>query len=386
MNARPATNNLIRAAPAPVPSAERVVPIDVIRGVALAGVLLVNLVTDFRTPLSANILGQHEPYGWGGTLALPIFRSLIEFKAITLFSFLFGVGVAIQAERVSSQQRIRFFVRRFTALLAIGLIHILFIWNGDILTLYALCGLVLIPLLRLPEYVLFVLGLGLIVWPNMAPFPAAFPTTATLKALAAGALHAYGKGTWPEIFAYRMRETRLLIVPLLMLSLPRTLGLMLWGIGTWRKGWMENNPRWWRWAAILGATLGIAGQRLGIGEAETIGLALVYAAVLLLWNPYVPWIAAAGRMALTNYLLQSVIFGFVFYSYGLGLYGRIGVVATLLGGVFVYCIQLAMSDWWLKRFRFGPCEWVWRSVSYLQWQRLVHQNHLTVSRTAAGRR
>src|ERR1051326_2403905 len=131
-----APDPLIRVAAAPASSAERVVPIDVIRGAALAGVLLVNLVTDFRTPFSANILGQHEPYGWGGTLALPIFRSLIEFKALTLFSFLFGVGVAIQAERVSSQRRIRFLVRRFAALLAIGLIHILFIWNGDILTLY----------------------------------------------------------------------------------------------------------------------------------------------------------------------------------------------------------------------------------------------------------
>lgn len=150
-----APNTEIRPAVAPVASAERVVPIDVIRGAALAGVLLVNLLTDFRTPLSANIMGSHEPYGWGGALVFPIFRSLVEFKAFTLFSFLFGVGVAIQAGRVSSQQRIRFLARRFGALLAIGLIHILFIWNGDILTLYAICGLVLMPLLGLPEYALF---------------------------------------------------------------------------------------------------------------------------------------------------------------------------------------------------------------------------------------
>ena len=288
--------------------------------------------------------GQHEPYGWGGALVFPIFRSLVEFKAFTLFSFLFGVGVAIQAGRVSSQQRIGFLARRFGALLAIGLIHILFIWNGDILTLYAICGLVVIPLLRLRDYALFVFGLALIIWPNIAPFPVVFPATATLKSLTAGALHAYGKGTWHQLFAFRLLETRLLILPLLMLSLPRTLGLMLWGIGAWRKGWMENNPRLWRWAAILGTTVGIAGHWLRVGEAESIGVALVYAAVLLLWNPRAPSIAAAGRMALTNYLTESVIFGFIFYSYGLGWFGRIGVVATLLGGVVVYGLQLVFSQ------------------------------------------
>ncbi|MFL6451989.1 MAG: DUF418 domain-containing protein [Bryobacteraceae bacterium] len=307
----------------------------------------------------------------GGALVFPIFQSLVEFKAFTLFSFLFGVGVAIQAGRVSGQQRMRFLARRFGALLAIGLIHVLFIWNGDILTLYAICGLVLIPLLGLPEYALFALGLSLIVWPNIVPLPVAFPATATLKSLTAGALHAYAKGTWQELFAFRMRETRTVIVPLLMLSLPRTLGLMLWGIGAWRRGWMESNPRLWRRAAILGITVGIAGRRLGFGEAENVGVALAYAAALLLWNPRAPWTAAAGRMALTNYLLQSIIFGFAFYGYGLGWYGRIGVVATLLGGVLVYFIQLAMSHWWLKRFRFGPCEWLWRCASYGQWQPLV---------------
>jgi uncharacterized membrane protein YeiB len=98
-----------------------------------------------------------------------------------------GVGVAIQAGRASSEARGWFLLRRFGTLLAIGLVHMLFIWNGDILALYGVCGLLLIPLLGLPEYALVVLWLGPILWPNVASYPVAFPVTATLKSLAAGA-------------------------------------------------------------------------------------------------------------------------------------------------------------------------------------------------------
>lgn len=73
-------------------------------------------------------------------------------------------------------------------------------------------------------------------------------------------------------------------------------------------------------------------------------------------------------MALTNYLLQSIFFGFVFYSYGLGWFARLGIGITLAGGLAFYCAQLAWSRWWLQRFCFGPFEWLWRSVSYLEWQ------------------
>jgi len=113
--------------------------------------MLVNLLTNFRVSLPAHILSLDEPLGWQGAHALVILREFIEFKALTLFSFLFGVGVAIQAEHIPGQLRRWFLIRRFGALLAIGIIHMLFIWNGDILTLYAICGFALIPLLGLPE-------------------------------------------------------------------------------------------------------------------------------------------------------------------------------------------------------------------------------------------
>jgi protein-S-isoprenylcysteine O-methyltransferase Ste14 len=108
----------------------------------------------------------------------------------------------------------------------------------------------------------------------------------------------------------------------------------------------------------------------GDDRIGTIPLALAYFAAILLWNPPMPWVAAAGRMALTNYLLQFVVFGFIFYGYGLGQFGSWGVGLTCAAGLVFYCAQLAASHWWLQRFHFGPFEWLWRSVSYRQWQPL----------------
>jgi uncharacterized protein len=99
-------------------------------------------------------------------------------------------------------------------------------------------------------------------------------------------------------------------------------------------------------------------------------LALAYGACLLAFQgkskfgPPSQYFAAAGQMALTNYLMQSILFSLVFYGFGLGLIGQLAPLPCLLGGIAFYAMQLAASRWWLKRYRFGPCEWLWRSLSY----------------------
>jgi uncharacterized membrane protein len=125
----------------PTAEAERVLSIDVLRGIALSGVLLVNLLNGFRVSLSGHILGNDEPLGPGGSILL----------------------------------------RRFGALTVLGLIHLIFVWNGDILTLYGICGLILIPLLRLPSAALAGLGALLIAAPHIALPPVRFPTTQRCK-------------------------------------------------------------------------------------------------------------------------------------------------------------------------------------------------------------
>ena len=364
----------------PVAATERVVSIDVLRGVALLGVLLVNLLAGFRVPLAGHILGLDEPLGPGGSFLLSLVSAVIEFKAFTLFSFLFGVGVAIQAGRTAAAKSTRFLLRRFGALMAFGLIHLLFVWNGDILTLYALCGLILIPLLRFPPAALAGLGALLIAAPIVAPLPVPFPDDAVLRQLAAEALHAYRTSRWHELFAFRWRETQLLVVPLLLLSLTRTLGLMLLGIAAWRAGLFDGRRGMWRWILIAGAAIGLASLVVRNEQIATISLAFAYGAGILVWNPHAPLLAAGGRMAFTNYLFQSIFFGFAFYGYGLGWFGRLGVGITLAGGVVFYCAQLVWSRWWLRRFYFGPLEWLWRSISYLEWQPFLRAEWRTLSR------
>src|SRR5262249_17412496 len=133
----------------PIASSERYAALDIMRGAALYGVLIVNLLTVFRISLFSHLLGVDAPEGTFGSTMSALLSILIESKAFALFSFLFGVGAALQAGRAARPAR--FLARRFLVLLAIGLLHLLLIWNGDILTLYAVCGLLLIPLLRLPD-------------------------------------------------------------------------------------------------------------------------------------------------------------------------------------------------------------------------------------------
>ena len=141
------THSVLSKPMLPVPADERNVALDVLRGAALFGVLMVNLLVGFRVSLFEAIFTFHTHPGRANHAVDILIAWLFEFKALTLFSFLFGVGVGLQAERAAAHgmSAPRFFIRRFVGLLAIGLCHMLLIWNGDILTLYAVCGLLLIP-------------------------------------------------------------------------------------------------------------------------------------------------------------------------------------------------------------------------------------------------
>ncbi|MEO6724682.1 MAG: DUF418 domain-containing protein, partial [Blastocatellia bacterium] len=221
----------------PVAAAERYVALDALRGAALLGVLLINLDSGFRGSLLAHILNFHTHPGWANRATDILLAWVFEFKAFTLFSFLFGVGVGVQAERAAARGRkaASFLARRFAVLLAIGLVHILLIWNGDILTLYAVCGLLLIPLVRLPARWLAALGLAVVALSPYLPFfGSLFPTEAAMRAQAALATRVYAMGSFTEIMALRFNEAVHFIAPLLIGSLPRTFGLMMLGIAAWR--------------------------------------------------------------------------------------------------------------------------------------------------------
>lgn len=369
--------------------------LDVLRGLALFGVLLVNLLTFFRVSLFQHISTFHSHQDWANRATDVLMAGLLESKAFDLFSFLFGAGVAVQAERAAGRAigAGRFFVRRFLLLLGIGLFHMLLISNVDILVLYAVCGLLLIPTLPLTPRTLGVLSVCAIALPYVTPISLPFPSFEIVRAHAERATQIYREGTFFEILAFRAQETVKFIAPLLVGVFPKTLGLMLLGMAAWRWGVLRD-PWFYRrllWAVLLiGGIIGgvltsmrvitdSTGVRFGLPSAlfdlgSHMPLALAYAAGLLLWlgdrppSRLTAPLAAAGQMALTNYLTQSLVLGFIFYGYGLGLIGQLGPAIAALIGMALYLGQLSISRRWLRTWRFGPVEWLWRSLTYRQRQ------------------
>jgi uncharacterized protein len=375
----------------PVTQAERYASLDALRGVALLGVLLVNLLGDFRVSLPEHILTFHTHPGWANRVVDVLVAGLVEFKAFAVFSLLFGVGIAVFAERAAAREvaATRFLVRRLFVLLALGLCHMLLIWNGDILTLYAVCGFLLLPLLRLPASALAVAGIVGLVLSFILPLDFLWPGLEPLHDLADEAREIYSRSSLLDVLAYHWRETRLLILPLLVISLPKTWGLMALGASAWPAGLLRdpNRYRVLLWVVTLvGVVVGGSATALSVYSTSTgqpspvslllleagssVPLALGYAAglLLVLRSPLAsaaarPF-AAVGRMALTNYLTQSVVLSILFYGYGLGLYGRLGSAPAILIGMALYAGQLTVSWAWLQRYRFGPVEWLWRSLTY----------------------
>jgi uncharacterized protein len=273
---------------------------------------------------------------------------------------------------------------------------VLLIWNGDILTLYAACGLLLIPFTRVAPRSLLAAGCAIVlVAPYLPYFGDFIPSEEALRAQATLDHRIYGSGGFLEVAALRIREWPTFIVPLLIASFPRTLGLMLIGMAASRSGALRNIAAYRRVLVrslpIIG-TAGVAMAAVQVWARETeaplhwtvallepyasLLLAFAYVAALLLWLTARPararglarLLAASGRMALTNYLAQSVLFSVLFYGFGAGLYGRLGSAPASLIGIATFVAQMVFSHWWLTRYRFGPAEWLWRSITYARRQ------------------
>ncbi|MEO5915140.1 MAG: DUF418 domain-containing protein [Luteolibacter sp.] len=381
---------------APVPENERQAALDVLRGVALFGVLWVNLLTEFRLSLFEHLFTFHTHPGIVNEWIDLVTTWLVEYKAFTVFSFLFGVGIGIQTERktLRGARGSGFLLRRFAILFIIGIVHMFLIWNGDILCLYAICGLLIIPFLRLPTWLLVCLGVAAISF-NFTPLFGAFlPSEKMMRVHAASATPIYASGSFTEILDLRRSEAWSFMIPLLTHALPKTFGLMLLGMATWRAGILKRPAAHRRFLAIffvvatlVGASAtsfifwsAIVGKELPapvlVDALSYIPLALGLASGLTLWLSYprtgcfIDLLAAAGRMALTNYLVQSIVFSLIFYGYGLQLFGKLSPAPTAIIGVAVFSFQLVVSITWLRCFHFGPPEWLWRSLTYESWQRM----------------
>ena len=358
--------------PMPTPTAERIDAIDVLRGIALFGVMAINLVMEFRVSIFDQFRGPRM-------LASPIDRAIeailaqaVELKAFALFSLLFGAGLAIQFDRLAtSERRTALLVRRLAVLLVFGVIHLCLIWNGDILTEYAIAGFIVLPLLFGPRWLLTLAALvSLALYLAMQAFPPAglFPSRAAIWQDVMDANRIYATGGFVDVLAFRLREIPL-IASLHAFVFLRTIGLFLVGALAWRTGIVQN-PRGLFAIALPAIGLGAGLLYRGIEPLGTIVLALGYGAAILgiahfeRGKKLLGWAAPLGRMAFTNYVAQSIIFGWIFYGYGLGLFGRLGITPALAIGLIVYAAQVRFSTWWLRHYRYGPLEWLWRSLMY----------------------
>lgn len=378
----------------PIPPGRRISSIDVLRAIALFGVLAVNLITEFRVSLFQQFLPPFPDGTWWDRAIETAVSVGLELKAFALFSILFGVGLAIQFERLSGKPaRSKLLIRRLVVLLGLGVVHLCLVWNGDILTEYALVGLLALPALYLPNRLVTTAGLVALVIYAALPLwlsPTFFWSgDAWLHQHVAEATLAYSQGSWAEVVRYNLREIPD-IIPLHLLVAFRTFGLFLLGIAVWRTGLLREPEHYRRLisgAAILGLTWGfgmsvldppgpdspfhalgpivsmttaMAPVVLAIGYGATIIGLFAFTRVSRVLRVFAP----LGRMAFTNYLAQSLIFGWIFFGYGLGLFGRMSASHAIVIGMAVYLVQIAWSHWWLQRFRFGPVEWLWRTLMY----------------------
>ncbi len=381
----------------PIAPADRIVSIDILRGIALFGVMAINVVTEFRVSIFTQFLPERTGGSWLDRALHTVLMIGIDLKAFALFSLLFGTGLAIQHDHLSkSPHRTALLVRRLTFLMLVGTIHLVLIWNGDILLEYALAGFAVLPFLSASARTLVMAGCLLLALYIAAPFLppiASLPSQAWMAQHVAEATRTYGSGGFADVLKFRVRELPA-ILPLHVFIFPRTVALMLLGASIWRTGWLRAGtplPSQLPLAASAGIIAGGAitlslfdellnlnwRAELALDRLGTVLLACGYAAAIIwatrnaLGQRVLGWARPVGRMAFSNYLLQSLIFGWIFYGYGLGLFGTLGVTSALGIGICVYVVQVVFSAFWLRRYLYGPMEWLWRSAMYGAWQPMM---------------
>ena len=402
----------IQAAPA------RYESLDAIRGVAVMGILAMNIVA-FALPFSAYV----NPIAGGAVgnldLATWFFNFvLIDSKMRGMFSMLFGAStlLVIQSAEASGRSPAESHYSRMIWLAIFGLVHFYFIWFGDILFLYAVCGLLLfafrhlsVKALLIWAIVFFIIGIGFLAmgWAMFALGEAGKlppeamaqmqPELDKMNADMGPGAASYAKevalhlGSYGSIVSEKLGEKAGEPFIQALMFLWETLGLMLVGMALFKSQMLtgEWEPARYRKWALRGFLIGIPplvglaryqyasgfsavstfGASLSLSVPFDVAMTIGWAALIMLLiktaasDAVRARLAATGRMAFTNYLMTSIVMTTIFYGYGLGLFGSVGRTALYLFCFGMWGAMLLWSKPWLERFNYGPFEWIWRSLS-----------------------
>ncbi len=403
---------------APLERHNRVFVLDVLRGIALLGILMVNMPV-FNSPMAVLIGDMRlwsDPVNMQASWFIDFF---FHGKFYVLFSFLFGIGFYFFLRKVDEAGKtiVSVFRRRLLFLLIFGILHIVFLWYGDILFIYALFGFVMTWFRNKSDRTVLLWAIGFLVFPLvltglmvlMIQFAMGIPEAAAemeagfqaselqLLAMADRAMEVYASGSFFQILSIRLMEYAYALGGILTFF-PFVLAMFLTGMLAGRRGYLQNSGKnvrffkklFWLCLPIALASNWLLASFIPVAshvhpDVTTIymllgfaiggpSMAFVYISLVVfaLHKGYFSWLAKklaiTGRMALTNYLTQSIICTTLFYSYGFGLYGKVDIIQGIFITLAIFVVQVIWSQYWMKRFRFGPMEWVWRSLTYNKMQ------------------
>ncbi len=396
--AAPVTSSAI----GPITAQERIAELDILRGFALFGILIVNMAF-FRFTVYSFFVRDLDP--WTGR-ADHVVKWLIGFfaegKFNSLFSFLFGLGLIIQLSRADARGAsfVPLYIRRLLVLIVLGLMHAYLIWLGDVLLFYGVLGFVLLLFRRRSNKVLFAGAAVFLLLPiameagrlARAGKPEPMPDFRKIHQVA---LQAYSQGSYMDVAQVRASEVNFFYFSPFALTFSCDLMVtLLLGLYVGRRGVFQDIPShlpWVRkvmWRALALGLVFNAGKvifgefsnplapslaNVGTAVCHTLGrptLFSFYAAGLLVltqqgnWKRRLAPLGFIGRMPLTNYLMQSVICTLLFNGYGFGLFAKVGWAGGLALTVLIFLAQIPLSQWWMGEFRFGPMEWLWRTITY----------------------
>ncbi len=389
----------------PLPAAHRIAVLDALRGFALLGIFIMNM------PSFAHSIFTPPPTqdaSFDG-IVVALRELLFAGKFNLMFGMVFGIGFTLQLRRLQAAVPTRaawIYMRRLGVLLAIGLVHAALFWMGDVLVAYAVLGFVLLAIRRVPDKVLLLLIALCLVFPALSDalsthlFSDETTTLATFEfyQFAASNDVAFGQGRFLDAVHETMRvfawayASPMGLFTVVGFFVQMATGILI-GFYVGRRGWIERLPalrhrlapaQWTAlaialtaaglWWLLGGAAVQDTGEDFSTSFARTIGraalmcfyaLTLVRLATAPATARTVQIFAFAGRMPLSNYLLQTLMGLVLFYGWGFGLWGKTTPFAEILLAVALYAgIQLPLSAWWLSRHRYGPAEYVWRRLTY----------------------